>query len=142
MPPQLIIEQERGRLIVNGQPLLILGGELFNSSISSPEDITTAFTQGSSAGRNTLLAAGEYLLTGANLMCSVSNPPLRSCKADFLWVHEVRCIEGSLSPMRSLNGDDTWNYTLALGDNSGQCISSFTPTDLSNSRTNQIFASI
>lgn len=51
-----------GRIIANGKPMLVIGGELGNSSASTPEDVSKYFAHLQRLGLNTVLAPVSWEL--------------------------------------------------------------------------------
>ena len=68
--PLLIMGQPRlelrsnstARIVANGKPMLMIGGELGNSSASTPEDVKRTFAHLSKIGLNTVLAPVSWEL--------------------------------------------------------------------------------
>ena len=68
--PLLIMGQPRlelrsnstARIVANGKPMLMIGGELGNSSASTPEDVKRTFAHRSKIGLNTVLAPVSWEL--------------------------------------------------------------------------------
>ena len=50
------------RIVANGKPMLMIGGELGNSSASTPEDVKRTFSHLSKIGLNTVLAPVSWEL--------------------------------------------------------------------------------
>ena len=50
------------RIVSNGKPMLMIGGELGNSSASTPEDVKRTFSHLSKIGLNTVLAPVSWEL--------------------------------------------------------------------------------
>ena len=53
------------RIVANGKPMLMIGGELGNSSASTPEDVKRTFSHLSKIGLNTVLAPVSWELIDA-----------------------------------------------------------------------------
>ncbi len=61
-PPSRELRGASARIVANGKPMLMIGGELGNSSASTPEDVSRTFAHLHKMGLNTVLAPVSWEL--------------------------------------------------------------------------------